>query len=430
MAEPLSVAASAAGVLSLGIQVTQSLFDFYRSYKDLDSDLVGTTKRLDSLLDTFQHLEVTISHRKFQSEEQTLIRSLEASIDACAGLIKELQDEWTKLTKAPANSIQGAIKVAGRRVTYPFRQSTLQKLDEDIDDICANLSSALNVLQLKDIRKTQDDLAEVKDLLDLVKTNQISSDLREWLKAPDATVDHNMACSKKFPGTGAWLLKDARFEDWLSEKHSLLWVNGFAGSGKSVLCSTVIQSVLRHRSSNPRIGIAFFYFSFNNQSKQDELAMLRALLLQLSTQLHDGYADLTRLYDSYKTSTPSPRVLIDYLRRLIERFQDVYIMLDALDESPRDGPRGRVLDVLETVRDPGLNGLPGLHVFITSRDEQDIRECLNVPTHRQFSMQNVGIDKDITDYVSGRFDVDRRLRKWLPYRNKIQNALAKRAKGV
>ena len=56
MTEPLSVAASVAGLISLGIQVTQSLVNFYNAYKYRDSDLVHMIERLDSLLDIFQCL--------------------------------------------------------------------------------------------------------------------------------------------------------------------------------------------------------------------------------------------------------------------------------------------------------------------------------------------------------------------------------------
>lgn len=102
-------------------------------------------------------------------------------------------------------------------------------------------------------------------------------------------------------------------------------------------------------------------------------------------------------------------------------------MLDALDESPRNGSRVYVLDVLEAMRDWGVQGL---HLFVTSRDEPDIRDSLDISATQQVTMQNAGIDKDIADFISGRFDVDRRLRKLLPYRDKIQETLAKRAKGV
>ena len=48
MIEPLSVAASVAGLISLGIQVTQSLVSFYNAYENRDSDLVHIIERLDS----------------------------------------------------------------------------------------------------------------------------------------------------------------------------------------------------------------------------------------------------------------------------------------------------------------------------------------------------------------------------------------------
>ena len=283
------------------------------------------------------------------------------------------------------------------------------------------------MLQLNDTRRSQDNITEIKALLELVKTNQISSDLRDWLSAPDATVDYSAACMKKHPGTGMWLVKGSQFSKWLTEENSIMWLKGFAGSGKSVLCSTAIQSVLRHRGYDRNIGIAFFYFTFNDNSKQNELSMMRALLLQLSSQLQDGHADLTRLYESHKASTPPSLILLENLRRLVQRFRHMYILLDALDESPQTGPREDILKALETIRKWGLRNL---HLFISSRDEQDIRESFDLPATQQVIMQNAGIDRDIADFISGRLREDRRLRKLLPYHDKIQETLTKGAKGV
>lgn len=159
---------------------------------------------------------------------------------------------------------------------------------------------------------------------------------------------------------------DPYFSEWLGKENFVLWLNGFAGSGKSVLCSTAIRHVLRHQRSIPNIGIAFFYFKFNDKSQQDASAMIRALLLQLSAQCRgeNPNSDLAQLYKSYKTGTPPAQILLEHLRRLIERFQNVYLLLDALDESPRDERRRDMLAVLETMR---TWGLIGLHLLLTSR---------------------------------------------------------------
>ena len=427
MADPLSIVAGVAGLISLGIQVAQSLVDFYTLYKHQDSELVGTIEKLDILVIILKSLKKSLSDRKFQVDEISLIEKIETSIENCKDLIHDLQGECQKFSKATSSGIKGIVKAAGRRAIYPFRQSTLQKLDEDISELRGNLSIALDVLQLKDNKMIEDGIADMKLLLNLVRANQISENIRDWLKAPDATVNHNAAYAKRHFGTGAWFVQSSRFETWLIEGNSILWLNGFAGSGKSVLASTAIQFAFRHRRSDPSIGIAFFYFTFNDGSKQDESAMLRALLVQLSGQLQDGYSDLTRLYDSFKPGIPTSSVLTDYLRRLIERFRHVYIILDALDEIPRYGAREDVLDRIEMMHNWSFTGL---HLLVTSRDLSDIRSSLNLSFDQEVKMRNAGIDKDIENFISSRLHDDRRLEKWLPYCSKIKETLVKGAQGV
>lgn len=156
--------------------------------------------------------------------------------------------------------------------------------------------------------------------------------------------------------------------------------------------------------------------------------MLRALLMQLSGQLEDGHLDLTRLYDTYKIGMPPSSVLIDYLRRPIQRFHHVYIVLDALDESPRLGAQEYVLHTIKMMQNWSFQGL---HLLATSRDEPDIRMSLDLAPKQEVKMRNAGIQKDIANFILFRIQTNPRLRdKWLPYSNKIQEALAKRAEGV
>ena len=90
MTELLSVAASVAGLISLGIQVTQSLINFYNTYENRDSHLVYMIERLNSLLDIFQCLKNTLSDRHFQADERSLVESIQTSIKSYKKLIQEL----------------------------------------------------------------------------------------------------------------------------------------------------------------------------------------------------------------------------------------------------------------------------------------------------------------------------------------------------
>ena len=425
--DPLSVAAGIAGLASFGIQVADSLIQFYTSYKSQDTYVAQTIQNLETLLATLQSLDTARQNRAFQLKEQDLLKKIDLSLTSCRQKIQELRDECEKFEQDSTQSIKGTISIAGRRITYPFRQSTLQKLGEDIGEIRNSLSLALEVLQLKDHEQNHDDVVELKSLLEVVRASQISSTVRDWLRAPDASVNHDAACAKRCPGTGTWLVNGPTFAAWLQQDNSFLWLKGFAGCGKSVICSTAIQYSFRRKQHDPRVGIAFFYFTFNDDSKQDESAMLRALLLQLSNQFLDSYVDLTRLYDSNRTAVPPPAVLIGHLRSLIQKFDQVYILLDALDESPRYGPREQVLEAIKNMREWLW---PGLHLLVTSRDETNIHEFLNCTNGEEIDMKNIQIDQDIQNFISRQLSTDRNLRKWNKHHERIQNTLAQKAKGV
>ncbi|KAH6889957.1 hypothetical protein B0T10DRAFT_43770 [Thelonectria olida] len=427
MTDPLSVAGSAVGVISLGITVAQGLFDYYAAFQGQKSDVAHTTKKLSRLLELLESLRQQLERRQSQADDRGILTSMQSCMEDCKELIRDLEAELNKFNQAPHQGSMAGLRAAGRRIAYPIRQSTLQKLDEDVDDFVSCLSLAMQLLQQSDICRVQDDIEDTKALLDLARATQVSSGIREWLKAPDATIGFNEAVKKKHPGTGLWFVKGPAFTAWLEKPGSFLWLVGFAGCGKSVLCSTAIQFAFRHRRANPRIGIAFFFFTFNDQSKQDASAMLRALALQLSSQLHDNHTFVSRLHDSYRDASPPDPALMDCLHQLVRAFKDVYIVLDALDESPRDKHREAMLQYLAELR---AWSEPGLHLIVSSRNEVDIREELGALPEETIKMKNDSVDRDIASFISEHLHNNRRLRKWEEHHARIEVALTTRAQGV
>ncbi|KAI0023788.1 ankyrin repeat-containing protein [Xylariomycetidae sp. FL0641] len=426
MGDPVSVAGSAVGVISLGIQVTQSLHDYYSAFRSQYSDINHTIERLGSLLELLERLRQHAERRKFRADEEGSMRKIESLIHESEEVIKELEAEASKFKEVSVSSIKTAIRTTARRVAYPFRRSTLEKLDEDVTDIIDRLDIALQILQQEVLDRIRDEVQDIQALLDLVSSSQRSSDLQNWLKAPDATINFNEACKKKHPGTGLWLVQGSAFRTWLDSPQSFLWLRGFAGSGKSVLCSTAIQYAFQHLRSNPKTCIAFFFFAFNDSSKQDTTALLRALILQLSTQL-DDHTELSRLRDCYRHATPPDQALLKLLRQQVRKFKDVYILIDALDESPAGHPREAVLEAIRNVQ---AWNEPGLHILVTSRDEVDIRDELEATPAESIDMRDTGVDQDIAAFVAQHLRDNRRLRKWEQHYERIEEALTTRADGV
>lgn len=437
MGDPLSLSASTAGVLSLGLQSAEYLYNYYTAYKDRDGDLARTTNRLHDLVQTLENINETLRKRKWQPDETTILRNIETQISRCEEVIKELQDEVHKFQKDPTSNVSGsrkqtanllnAAKAVGRKAAYPLRRSTLEKLDEDVSELRDNLSTVLQALQLKQSQDTHNEIEAIKKLVERVQALSLRSAVRDWLKAPDTTIDYNIACNKRHPGTGQWFVKGDAFKRWLDQENAFLWLYGFAGCGKSVLCSTAIQHTFRHQQSQRGTVVAFFFFTFNDESKQDVSAMLRAILLQLAGQIPGVEDDLMRLQASCNGSSPPVSTMLDHLQRAILRSPCVYIMLDALDECPLDQARTDTLSAIEIIRGWSL---PGLHLLVTSRDELDIRQSLNAEEEYMVALRNDEVKQDISDYVSYMVDHDRQLQRWGDHRKEIKKCLTERADGV
>ena len=105
--------------------------------------------------------------------------------------------------------------------------------------------------------------------------------------------------------------------------------------------------------------------------------------------------------------------------------------MDALDESPRNKLRQRVLEALDVV---WKWSEPGLHLLVTSRNETDIRDVLRHNLHLSLneivSMKNDSVDKDIASFVSVHLKDSYKLRKWENYHDRIEKELTTRANGV
>ena len=63
-----------------------------------------------------------------------------------------------------------------------------------------------------------------------------------------------------------------------------------------------------------------------------------------------------------------------FLRQLVRGYEDTYIMIDALDESPRTGGREDALQVLDNM---WAWGERSLHLLVMRRDGPNIRDVLN-----------------------------------------------------
>ncbi|KAN0139435.1 hypothetical protein V8E53_002936 [Lactarius tabidus] len=239
--------------------------------------------------------------------------------------------------------------------------------------------------------------------IDELKWNQSKQLLRTWLSPADPSTNHNTARKAQHNGTAVWLFRGQIVIEWKSTG-SLLWVHGKPGSGKSVICSSVIQDIMTICETGSAI-MAYFYFDFKDLRKQTCHDLLLSLVSQLSTRSSPCCDILLRVYEAHENGTrqPSDDTLKECLKQMLRLpgQRPIFIVLDALDECPDScglpPPRSEVLQLVKELVDLRLRGL---FICATSRPEVDIRAVLQPLAFRSVSLHDESGQKaDIADYI-------------------------------
>ena len=169
MSDPLSVAGSVVGLVSLGIQVSERLVQFYTSVQDSRGDVQSTRAAIEELGIILKSITNAIGTKReqFSPEEVQLI---ESSVLSCQGGIERLEMKLNKIFQpsgtekdcsqkgeldTPKSSsrtgwsvFSGTITDSRGRFLYPFKESTLAKLRETVKETKENLLLSLQLLNL------------------------------------------------------------------------------------------------------------------------------------------------------------------------------------------------------------------------------------------------------------------------------------------
>ena len=248
-------------------------------------------------------------------------------------------------------------------------------------------------------------------------------DVLAWLNGSDPRTRYANTLKGRHTGTGSWYINSEAFDRWTKEPNSISWLWGIPGCGKTVLSTTIIERLMETCSHDPRFALAYFYFTFDDQAFQSVEGMIRSLIAQLCTQSTLIPHCVESLYEkcSEGRSQPTPSSL-DSLRNVLCQlfgcFNEVYIVLDALDECTE---RHHLILALEDIVAWQKSEL---HLLTTSRRELELEEFMNTITIEadRIGIQGMPVEADINSYVLGRLCTDRRLKRW--HKSELEKEIA------
>lgn len=193
------------------------------------------------------------------------------------------------------------------------------------------------------------------------------------------------------------------------------------------LRATIIEYLTHNWKKGPGIAVVYFYFDFHNHEKQKYESLLRSLIVQLSMQCTKTPPCVEKLFSHNLSGLkqPSAKSLVSILQEVLQELQEVFVIIDALDECD---DRADLLEHLECMFNWQLDQL---HILATSRKERDIEDSFELLSIAQLAIEMDNVNPDIQTYIRGRVEKDARLKKWPALvKLEIEDALMAKADGM
>ena len=173
------------------------------------------------------------------------------------------------------------------------------------------------------------------------------------------------------------------------------------------------------------IGVACIYCNYKEQDVQTPANLIAGIWMQLVVEKAVISDRVKKLYKKHvdKDTRPSLREVSEVLKKEIDKYKKVYVIIDALDECTDDFSRETLV---ENIR--GLQ--PNVNLMVTSRFLDSIER-----TFKEASLLEISADPtDIRTYVEGRISrggqLSRHVRADAMLAEDIEKSIAENAQGM
>jgi len=164
---------------------------------------------------------------------------------------------------------------------------------------------------------------------------------------------HRKLQNLRHPGTAVWITQMPKFSSWVeSPDRPCFWCLGIPGAGKSVIASSVVDSMQLQYSSTGKL-CCYYYCDYADLSTLDISTVFGTLCHQLLSHMTGSQAKLMERLNELTEegkSTPDKQDLLDFLYLCLSRpqWKEIFLVLDGIDELPSEG-QSEVLQMLQHV---------------------------------------------------------------------------------
>lgn len=268
-----------------------------------------------------------------------------------------------------------------------------------------------------------------------VATESAQDKVFEWLESHTTNPSSNNNDAEKLydSTTCSWLTRSGEWNTWLLDdsQSRFLWINGYAGAGKTILAYSMIKHLRRltgpfNESPNAQRKDCSYYYCYHGRNEDAAVPFLAWIVRRFCMTSRSVPFILNNMYRHKET--PTTLKLLDCLDAILTQFAETYVVVDAVDESK---PCKGLVDVLKTLgTDPRFGKL---RVAVTSRRYAEIADVFQKHAIVVSMDQHPGVQADIQMYIKNMLGGEdyKKWDEWKPgLKETVGSAVLKSAKGM
>ncbi|KAL2399710.1 Ankyrin-1 [Exophiala dermatitidis] len=402
----VSVASGVAGLLTLALQVSETIVVYVNSVKERSKNIQELHNELLLLGEVLSGLRDFLQSESARKSIFATNSVLHRALQDCRSRIERIGD---KLKVSNGGKVSRTLE----KLMWPFEQKEVMHMVENLRRYTQTFQFALTIegctllatssdaateglqkmldesrriremsaqigLSTEEVSKRAAQLEQIIALLPMLAQTAVdvtgiaqtarlaelrdqerrTSDILDWLAPVNSLHKHQELQSRPAKGTGRWFLEHPDFLHWSEDTtavRDLLCIGG-PGAGKSVLCSLIIDH-LRAKFKDDEFAVAYYYYDYSEQQSQSPAQFARVLLRQLCSQGNSVHSVVGEFYQRTRNDVKDQtwfHDLLTVLRSVVATYKCCFIVVDALDEADVQTQRTGFFEVIDAVRN-----LPG-----------------------------------------------------------------------
>ncbi|KAL7909517.1 ankyrin repeat-containing domain protein [Trichoderma velutinum] len=158
-------------------------------------------------------------------------------------------------------------------------------------------------------------------------------ELHAWLVRYPPNEIFEEAIERRLCDTCNWILERPTFKEWLSLQEDrgtpkLLWINGPAGFGKTILCASIVH----HLSTTVDSPVAHFFLSSDFESGNDPYEAVRYWISSLMSHNHTIFEYVRAERDKQLESVATRALVMQLFQKIVHLLPGCTFIIDGLDE--------------------------------------------------------------------------------------------------